>query len=394
MGASSGDFGCPKRHSDSYGYRHIAATSGLRDVAPYPTTSSTECNMTAPSKASGSPPTHVPAVSARRGRTYPVSDGEPVEVTEDGSSIAGRLAWLGARLTIWPALAIGSHRSSLPWPFGLVDSAARALLPIPGGTIRTSIALPCCTAQLVRAKGVLPADGTRRIVLYLHGGAFLTCGAHSHGRLTTMISKYADAPLLVPNYRLMPKHSVGQALEDCYDGYRWLRARSYQPDQIVLAGDSAGGYLALALAERLLDEGEEPAALVALSPLLQLDKEPKKAHPNIRTDAMFSAKAFDALADLITNAAARHVVDGRQEDIYEPLDHIEPGLPRTLIHVSGNEVLLYDARLAARRLAAAGVPTEVRIWPGQVHVFQICAAVPEATLSLRQIGEYIQQASG
>jgi acetyl esterase/lipase len=322
-----------------------------------------------------------------------VSEGAPFEVTEHGCSIAGRLAWLGARLTIWPALAIGSHRPFLPWPFGLIDSAARALPPTPG-TIRSNIALPYCTAQLVRAKGVLPADGTGRAVLYLHGGAFLTCGAHSHGRLTTMISEYADAPLLVPNYRLMPKHSVRQALDDCYEGYRWLRARGYRPNQIVLAGDSAGGYVALALAQRLLDEGEQPAALVGLSPLMQLDNEPKKAHPNIRTDAMFPAKAFDALADLTAKAASRHVPAGRpEEEVYEPLDHIKPGLPPTLIHVSSSEVLLYDARLAARRLAAAGVPTEVRVWPGQVHVFQICAVVPEAIQSLRQIGEYIRQAT-
>jgi acetyl esterase/lipase len=105
--------------------------------------------------------------------------------------------------------------------------------------------------------------------------------------MATMISEYADAPLLVPNYRLMPKHSVEQALDDCYDAYWWLRRLGYRPNQIVLAGDSAGGYLALALAQRLLDEDEQPAALVGLSPLLQLDKQLKKAHPNIRTDAMF-----------------------------------------------------------------------------------------------------------
>ena len=103
------------------------------------------------------------------------------------------------------------------------------------------------------------APGLRRIALYMHGGAFLTCGAHSHGRLTTMISHYADAPVLVLNYRMIPKHSVVQAIEDCYDGWRWLRNQGYEPDQIVLDGDSAGGYLALALAERLLAEREEPA---------------------------------------------------------------------------------------------------------------------------------------
>ncbi len=350
--------------------------------------------MTAPSKVSGSPRPRIRAGSVLKTRKYPVSDGAPVEVIEDGPSIAGRLAWLGARLTIRPTLAIGSRFAHLPWPWGLVDFASRALMPIPG-TVRATIGLPHCTAQLVRAKGVLPADGTHRVVLYMHGGAFLSCGANSHGRLTTLISQYADAPVLVLNYRMIPKHSVSDAVEDCYDGWRWLRGQGYGPEQIVLAGDSAGGYLALALAERLLAEGHGPAALVSMSPLMQLQMAPKLSHANSRTDAMFPPKAFEALVKLIEKAAARHPVDGKPEEVFEPLDHVEPGLPRTLIHVSGAEVLLYDARLAARRLAAAGVPAEVRIWPGQMHVFQMCApAVPEATRSLRQIGEYIREATG
>jgi acetyl esterase/lipase len=268
------------------------------------------------------------------------------------------------------------------------------LLPGPG-TVRATVELPHANAQLVRAPGVLPADGKRRVVLYLHGGAFLTCGVNSHSRIVNALSKYADSPVLVVNYRLLPKHSVGMALDDCHDAYRWLRLRGYQPEQIVLAGDSAGGYLALALAQRLQQLHEEPAALVAISPLLQLAKEPKQSHPNIKTDAMFGSKAFDALIALVAGAAAKRVVDGKPEQLYEPLDHIEPGLPRTLIHVSGSEVLLHDARLAARRLAAAGVPTEVRVWRGQMHDFQLAApVVPEATRSLRQIGEYIREATG
>jgi acetyl esterase/lipase len=265
--------------------------------------------------------------------------------------------------------------------------------PAPG-TVRATISLPNCTAQLVRAGGVLPADGSHSVVIYMHGGAFLTCGAHSHGRLVTALSRYADSPVLVVNYRMIPKHSVGMALDDCYDAYKWLRLKGYDPDQIVLAGDSAGGYLALALAEKLQLEGEEPAAMVAMSPLFEIDNETRANHPNIRTDAMFPPKAFDVLVDLINEAAGRHVVDGKPEEVYEPLDHIEPGLPRTLIHVSGSEVLVSDARKAAHMLAAAGVPVEVRVWPGQMHVFQLAApAVSEATRSLRQIGDYIREAT-
>jgi acetyl esterase/lipase len=350
--------------------------------------------MSAPSKVAGSPRPQISAASARKTRKYPVSDGAPVEVVEDGPGLAGRLAWLAARLTIRPALAIGSRWAFLPWPWAMIDFASRAIAPIPG-TVRATVGLAHCTAQLVRAKGVLPADGTHRVVLYLHGGAFLTCGAHSHGRLATMISQYADAPLLVLNYRMIPKHSVGDAIADCYAGWRWLRGQGYAPEQIVLAGDSAGGYLALALAERLLAEEEQPAALVSMSPLMQLHSGARQAHPNFATDAMFPPAAFEALAQLIGRAAARRPVDGQPEEHFEPLDHVEPGLPRTLIHVSGSEVLLYDARLAARRLAAAGVPVEVHVWPGQMHVFQICGPmVPEATRSLRQIGEYIREATG
>jgi acetyl esterase/lipase len=346
--------------------------------------------MTAPSKVH--PSTVRPGRSGPR--RYPVSDGQPVEVIEDGPSIQARLVSIGTRLTMWPALAVLSHVPHWPWPFGLVDFAARALLPSPG-TVRATVSLPNASAQLVRAPGVLPADGRRRVVLYMHGGAFLTCGVNSHSRISIALSKYADSPVLVVDYRLIPKHSIEMSIDDCYDGYRWLRLRGYEPDQIVLAGDSAGGYLAMALAQRLQAEGETPAALVAISPLLQLEKDPKLAHPNVYTDAMFPPKAFDALVALVARAAADHVTDGEPEDIYEPLDHIEPGLPQTLIHVSGSEILLHDARLAARRLAGAGVPTQVRVWPGQIHDFQLAdPLIPEATRSLRQIGEYIREATG
>jgi acetyl esterase/lipase len=349
--------------------------------------------MTAPSKVTRAPRAGISAGKARKPRKYPVSDSAPVEVIEDGPSIAGRLFALAAMLTIRPTLAIGSYAPRLPWPFGLLDFVCRVLRPAPG-TVRATIALPNCEAQLVRAAGVLPADGKRRAIVYMHGGAFLTCGANTHGRLVTGLSQYADSPVLVVNYRMIPKHSVGMALDDCYDAYKWLRLKGYEPEQIVLAGDSAGGYLALALAERLQFEGEEPAAMVALSPLFEIDNESRANHPNIRSDAMFPPKAFTALVELVEAAARRNIVDGEPEQVYEPLDHIEPGLPRTLIHVSGSEVLLNDARKAAHMLAAAGIPVEVRVWPGQMHVFQITEpAVKEASRSLRQVGDYIREAT-
>ena len=355
--------------------------------------------MTAPSKVPSSSRLGVRPGRGHKPRRFPVSDGAPVEVVEAGPSVAARLMGLAAMMTIKPFLTVGSYAPKAPLPWGVVDFAARVLRPAPG-TVRATISLPHCTAQLVRAAGVLPADGKRSVILYMHGGAFLTCGVNTHGRLVTALSRCADSPVLVVNYRMIPRHSVGTALDDCYDAYKWLRETGYDPDQIVLAGDSAGGYLALALAERLQVQGingfvgETPAAIVTMSPLFEIDNEARADHPNGRTDAMFPPKAFHALVELIEEAAARRVVDGRPEEVYEPLDHIEPGLPRTLIHVSGSEILLSDARKAARLLAAAGVPVEVHIWPGQMHVFQLGApAVSEASRSIRQIGEYIREAT-
>src|SRR6201996_9509185 len=208
--------------------------------------------MTAPSKVSGSPRRARCAhdvLKARRveSRKFAISDGAPVEVLESGPSVAARVATLASRLTIRPILAAGSHAPNLPWPWGLIDFASRVLLPV-SATVRQTVNLPNASAQLVRAPGVLPADGTRRVILYSHGGAFLTCGANSHGRLVEALSSFADAPVLIVNYRLLPKHSIGMALDDCHDAYQWLRSQGFEPGQIVLAGDSAGGYLSLALA--------------------------------------------------------------------------------------------------------------------------------------------------
>ena len=175
--------------------------------------------MTAPSTVHSPLRAGISPARGHKPRRFPVSDGAPVEVVEDGASIAGRLFALAAMMTIKPTLTIGSLAPRLPWPWGLVDFAYRVMRPAPG-TVRATIALPHCTAQLVRAAGVLPADGKRSIVLYMHGGAFLTCGTNSHGRLVTALSKFADSPVLVVNYRMIPKFSIGQAMDDCYDAYQ------------------------------------------------------------------------------------------------------------------------------------------------------------------------------
>src|SRR5436305_7489951 len=126
--------------------------------------------MTAPSKVSGSPRNAVrphEVLKARRveARRFAISDGAPVEVLESGPSIAARVANLASRLTIRPALTFVSYIPTLPWPWGLIDVAAKVLLPV-SATVRETVNLPNASAQLVAAPGVLPADGTRRLAVH------------------------------------------------------------------------------------------------------------------------------------------------------------------------------------------------------------------------------------
>lgn len=306
----------------------------------------------------------------------------PTEVAEASPSVAAQLLSRATWLTMRIALGIGSRGPNLPLPYGAIDMAARAV-PRARGARGSTVKLPHCRAALVRAPGV--AEHTGRVVLYLHGGGFFCCGLNTHANIITRLSRYADAPVLAVDYRMIPKHSLDDALNDCRDAYARLRQR-YRADQIVLAGDSAGGYLALTLAQQLWYEREKPAAMTLMSPLLQLDPGPKCRHYNVINDSMFPPSVFGWLHAML--GRANH---GR---IYEPLNHIPPDLPPTLIHVSDSEVLLHDARLAASRLAAVRVPVELRTWPGQIHVFQIAAGlVPEAERSLRHIGAYIREAT-
>lgn len=296
-------------------------------------------------------------------------------IVESGPSSTARLLNAATRSTLRTALHIGSHTLHLPWPYGAIELAARALPKHHGSS--TTVQLPNAKAELVHARGVTHIEG--RVILYIHGGAFILCGTNTHGDLITRLSAASNAPVLAVNYRMIPKHSIWDAIQDCIDAYDWLR-QHYPPERIVVAGDSAGGYLTMALATHL-GPWEQPAALVMLSPLLQLDPAGKKAHPNMQCDAMFTPQSFDALITLVTRASGGIAP--------EPLDFLSPDIPPTLIHASGHEVLLHDARLAAERLHARGVDVEVHVWPGQIHDFQLASFVPEARQSLRQIGEFV-----
>ena len=227
----------------------------------------------------------------------------------------------------------------------------------------------------------------------MHGGAFMTCGVNSHSRISVALSKFADSPVLVVDYRLIPKHTIGMAIDDCYDGYRWLRLRGYEPDQIVLAGDSAGGYLAMSLAQRLQAEGETLPRWSRSLHCCNSSRIPSWPPERLQRRDV-PAKAFDALVALVagrlpttSSTACPRTCTNRWTTSPRPAADPDPRLR------FGDPA----ARRTGRRtpVGRCGVPTQVRVWPGQIHDFQLAEPlIPEATRSLRQIGEYIREATG
>ncbi|MCZ4558660.1 alpha/beta hydrolase [Rhodococcus maanshanensis] len=303
-----------------------------------------------------------------------------------GASLRSQVLAMTLRMTVKPFLGVWAVAPGLSWPAGILDRVAR-VLPSTQGASHSRVELPRCAAELV-----VPAESSSgAAIVYLHGGAFVTCGMNTHRRLTGKVAAAAGAVLLNVDYRMMPRHSIADAVEDGVAGYRWLRDRGFGANQIVLAGDSAGGYLVFAVALRLAELGlQPPAGLVAISPLTDMDSTVKVAHPAAGGCPVFPRAALPALTRL-ADQVDRRTDRRRRPPRVSPVDAPLAGLPPVLIHVGSTEILFPDAELMARRLTAAGVPVTLRVWDRQVHVFHAAAdLIPEGTRAIAEIGEFIR----
>jgi len=230
------------------------------------------------------------------------------------------------------------------------------------------------------------ADGAAvRTVLYCHGGGYYFCSPESHRALVFRLAARSGARTFSLDYRLAPEHPFPAALEDALAAYRRLLADGTPPDSIVIAGDSAGGGLALATLVALRDAGDPlPAAGVLFSPWTDLAATGGTIESNDGLDAMFCGAA-------IGRAAKFYIGDAN------PLNpHLSPlyadfsGLPPLLIQASSTEVLLDDARRVAQRARAAGVSVELEVWPGMPHVWQLWTPfMPEAKQALERAAQFV-----
>ncbi|MGX1806056.1 alpha/beta hydrolase [Nocardia sp. NPDC055321] len=296
----------------------------------------------------------------------------------EGGSAQSRILAAAIRSAIKPMLSLWAVAPELRWPYRIVDHVGR-LLPVAAGTTHRSIALPNCAAEIARP-GSVRGD---RYIVYMPGGAFMVGGRYLHRNLIAELASALSTEILEVDYRTLPKHTIGDGVSDCVDAYRYALSQGIAPEKVAFVGDSAGAYMVLMAAVVAREQGlPMPGAIVSMAPGVALDWEAKIAALGDATDALFSRRFARSFQRFIS----RHCPD--PETRREPIDADLSGFPPTLIQISSAELLYADAKMFANSLAEAGVPHQLQVWHGQVHVFQAAwSIVPEAA---RAVGEVIR----
>jgi monoterpene epsilon-lactone hydrolase len=245
-------------------------------------------------------------------------------------------------------------------------------------------------ANGVPGEWIIPAGaGSGHVILYLHGGAYNAGSSHSHRALASNIAYAARVRALTINYRLAPEHLYPAALEDALMAYAWLLERDILPQQVTVAGDSAGGGLTIALLIALRERGLPlPAAAVCLSPWTDLSASGESWQDNAGFDYVINGPKLKEAARLYLGQTDAHT------PCASPLYANLHGLPPMLIQVGSDEILLSDSTRLAEQARAAGVEVHLEIWEGMQHVWHFAAQIlPEGRQAIERIGQFIQEHS-
>ena len=228
------------------------------------------------------------------------------------------------------------------------------------------------------------------VILYLHGGGYVTCGPETHASLVTQLSEFTRSKIIFPEYRLAPKDPFPAAIDDCLMVYQELIRNGIDSKNISLVGDSAGGGLVMALLQIIQrDNLDTPSSAVLISPWTDL---------TLSGDSMSSRVDRDPM--LMPGKDMDHVVKSylNGEDPKNPLISSifceDLKLPPMQIHV-GTEEILFDDSLRLFEKISTGNNVKLEIWDGMFHVFNIFCkgflAVPEAKKANLQIANFISE---
>jgi acetyl esterase/lipase len=254
---------------------------------------------------------------------------------------------------------------------------------LPGAMLRTKRRRESLAG--VPVTWIAPRAGSEpRLILYAHGGGFTVGSSRMLRDLLARLALASSARVLSVDYRLAPEHPWPAGLEDLRAAWRSALAE-FAPKQIVLAGDSAGGNLVLALLLELRDRGEvPPAGAVLFSPWVDLGCTAQSFEASAGVDVLFrEAMLGDAVAYAGGGDPSRPSLS--------PLRAELAGLPPLYMQVGGSELLRDDVEALAARARAAGVRASLDVFDDQVHDFQAFGALSRTSLdAIARAGEAVQ----
>jgi epsilon-lactone hydrolase len=259
---------------------------------------------------------------------------------------------------------------------------AGRLHPVPDDVLVTEVNAGVVPAHWLTAPG---ADADR-VLLFLHGGGFEFGSLRSDGELAARLGRASGMRVLFPEYRLAPEHPFPAAIDDVLAAWHWLRTdQDLSARSIAVAGDSAGGGLAVALLVATRDTGEAlPAAAVLMSPTVDLTSSGASMTERVDQDP-FSTPAMlrQFAADYLAGADPK-------TPLASPLFASLAGLPPLLIQVGTADLLLSDSERLAAAAAESGVDVILEIGEGLPHVYPIMLGTPEAAEATEQVGKFLR----
>ncbi len=214
----------------------------------------------------------------------------------------------------------------------------------------------------------MPPDNDGDVIIYCHGGGFCVGSADGRRKLGGHIAKHLRALVVIMDYRLAPEHPFPAAIEDSVAVYRALRAEQSGAGRILMAGDSAGGNLAITTALKLRDLGEPlPSGIIAFSPWLDMENSGDTLETNCSTDTLVNRAMLEGM---ITT----YLADASSTNpLANPLKADLAGLPPVYLNAGSGEALLSDTTRFAEAAKLAGVDVTVSIVEGMQHVFPCLA---------------------
>ncbi|NDV51961.1 MULTISPECIES: alpha/beta hydrolase [unclassified Salipiger] len=229
----------------------------------------------------------------------------------------------------------------------------------------------------------------RQAIFYLHGGGYISGSPRTHQGVMARLSRLSGVEVCAPDYPLAQEAPFPAAIEAAGAAWERLCGLGYAPGQVVLAGDSAGGGLALSLLAQLCARGEAPAGAVVFSPWTDLAMRGESLRRNARADPFLPVGRIRELVEIVAGGACRD--DPRLSPFYADF----PGCPPVRLCWGESEILCDDGLRMAARLREAGARVEVETHPLAPHAWPVFDGwIPEARATLRRAARFIQEVLG